>query len=158
MNLFCGVDLACRTCDIEGRRRIGNDESLKPEVSRHPCRGGNAVRSCQSSDDQGVMMIGTQKLLQIRPDECAVDMFLDDGLPGVRFDQRFELTSLCLCMERRLRIEGEMLDVNDGASRLSPSPKQSCDVLLSVGVVARTPLGLVEALLHINDEQNCIWR
>jgi hypothetical protein len=46
-----------------------------------------------------------------------------------------------------------MLDVNDRLRGSAPSRKQIGNPLFGIWIIARSPAGIVKALLHIDEEQ-----
>ena len=75
----------------------------------------------------------------------------DVGLAG---DDVLEVVAGLAGAQRRALLGRVVADEDDGPAGLAPVREQRGDVLLAGGVVARAPvLGVVEALLDVDDEQ-----
>src|SRR5438477_21282 len=59
---------------------ISDYRDVKAKVSCHTRSGRDAMRGGESNHHQRLDALGAQKRLEIRSDECAVDVFLEEWL------------------------------------------------------------------------------
>ena len=96
--------------------------------------------------------IRAQMRLELGSDKCTVDVLAKYSL--VRRGLRLDLKGVTrpVLAKRRLGFKRQMLDVNDRPAAGAPSCEQIGDPLFCIGIVARSPARVFEALLNVDEE------
>ena len=96
--------------------------------------------------------IRAQMRLELGSDKCTVDVLAKYSL--VRRGLRLDLKGVTrpVLAKWRLRFKRQMLDVNDRPTAGAPSREQIGDPLFCIGIIARSPARVFEALLYVDEE------
>jgi hypothetical protein len=114
------------------------------------------VISCDRCDHDGRGTGRTQALFQVGPDERGVHSLGEHRLITHRHRFRLELepgVSLVEEVPLGVGVWLEVSDVDDRRVRGSPGCEQAGDVPLRGGVVARSPIRIVERLHHVDEHE-----
>jgi hypothetical protein len=94
--------------------------------------------------------------LEVGADEGTVDMLAEDRFVGRRQSLQLERVARAVFAKRGLGLKRQMLDVNDRPASGPPSGEQIGNPPFCVGIIPRSPARIVEALLHVDEEQGSV--
>jgi len=146
---------ADRIGQVEGVRGVEREGDVEAEVAAH-ARGRLAAHvGLDAGDhDRPDPALAQPRLQARRPDEGGVDV-LGHQQVGLALDDRLEGVSRMRRMQVRSRLGRVVADEDDRPSVRAPVREQAPDVRLAVGVVARAPTGVVEALPDVDEDEGC---
>jgi len=152
VHLLSAVVVAVMPDALKSGSRIGHDERLKAQISRHARRGRDTMISGQADDHQCADIVLSQARFQVSADERAVHRFVKERLIWQRLRNRFEVVARLIWSQDGSGQHRIMLNMVHRLSGLPPTRQQAPDVLLGVRIVAHPPTWIVKAFLHIDQQ------
>ncbi len=139
---------------VEGVGGVQSQDDAVPQVAAHARGRLDAVVGGDTGQDETTQVVSAQPAIEIwGPVEAGVDGLADQQVRLPRH-QLLEGVARLARSKRRPGLEGVVAHEDDGPVTRPPLGQQRGDVVLTGRVVARTPVrGVVEALLHVDDEQ-----
>src|SRR5215469_5424915 len=145
----------------EGEAGILSQVDLEAEIACHAHGCLHRIVGDDAGDHELADPLGAEPGLQLGADEGAVRLLADDDLARLRQGFRLELVLRLARTIGGVRLTGIVADVEDRLSRRAPMPQQPRDIALRRRIVARPlsrPIGRVDRLLQVDDEEGGVWR